>query len=438
MIRRHHKDRDKQRLFWKEALFAIAVLFLAPGEVRAQSAPELDEAEAELIGVDADLVLTRERIEQLKQELAELDGDPAEQNAALIAAGQRVQLAEIEITASEEKLHDLYERETGLVARLDDEDEGIASLLATLARISRNPPPAMVVAPTDAIGAARAAMLLSEVLPQLSDKAAVVSADLAELIEVREQAEAENDVLKANFATLFEEHLRIATLIEARRMGLELTDTDLVAEQARAEVLADRATSLNQLIESLSARLAADPDAFVDAAQQVPARTPEDIRIALADTSRTAPAFVFPDGRGLLARPAAGVTVIDFGADDGFGGTAEGLSIVTRADAEIVSPADGWVLYKGAYLNYGQIVILDPGDGYSILLAGLETIDVELGQFVLLGEPIGNMGLRTIGQAVTTTAGASRPTLYVEIRHGERPVDPAPWWRLEEEQTGSG
>ena len=103
-----------------------------------------------------------------------------------------------------------------------------------------------------------------------------------------------------------------------------------------------------------------------------------------------------------------------------------------------MSPADGWVLYKGPYLNYGQIVILNPGDGYSILLAGLETIDVEIGQFVLLGEPIGNMGLRTIGRAVTTAAGASRPTLYVEIRQGDKPLDPAPWWRNEDNETGSG
>ena len=96
------------------------------------------------------------------------------------------------------------------------------------------------------------------------------------------------------------------------------------------------------------------------------------------------------------------------------------------------------VLYKGPYLNYGQIVILNPGDGYSILLAGLETIDVELGQFVLMGEPIGNMGLRTIGQAVTTTAGASRPTLYVEMRQNDAPIDPAPWWRKEDDETRSG
>ncbi len=424
---------------WLRVLPVAIVVALAPvGAFSiagfAQSAPELDEATAELQGVDADLVLSQEKIDRLKQEIADMGGDRTEQNAALIAAGQRVKLAEIEISASEEKLQDLINRETDLNARLEDEDEGVSSLVATLARISRSPPPALVVAPSDALGAARAAMLISEVVPQLRAKAEQISGDLAELSAVRQKAQDETDLLKANYAVLFEEQLRIATLIEARKLGLARAGTDLTEEEKKAEELAARSNSLNQLITSLSQRIATEAAAN----QKPPARTPDEIRLALADTSRTSPAFDFPAGRGLLARPAAGVTITDFGADDGFGGSAEGTSIVTRADAEVLAPTDGWVLYKGPYLNYGQIVILNPGDGYSVLLAGLETIDVDVGQFVLLGEPIGNMGLRTVGRAVTTSAGASRPTLYVEIRDGDTPVDPARWWRNEENETRNG
>lgn len=433
------KPHRAPRPMWLKQLSAAVALALAPviafsNTGFAQVAPELDEATAELHGVDSDLVLSQEKIDRLRKEIADMGGDRTEQNAALIAAGQRVKLAEIEISASEEKLQELIDRETDLNARLDDEDEGVSSLLATLARISRNPPPALVVAPSDALGAARAAMLISEVVPQLRDKAALISADLAELGAVRAKVQDETDLLKANYSVLFEEQLRIATLIEARKLGLARAGTDLTAEEKKAEELAARATSLNQLITSLSQRIATE----AAASQKTPARTPDEIRLALADTSRTSPAFDFPAGRGLLARPAAGVTITDFGADDGFGSSAEGTSIVTRADAEVLAPTDGWVLYKGPYLNYGQIVILNPGDGYSILLAGLETIDVDVGQFVLLGEPIGNMGLRTVGRAVTTAAGASRPTLYVEIRDGDKPVDPARWWRNEEDETRNG
>src|SRR5690606_32948841 len=128
--------------------------------------------------------------------------------------------------------------------------------------------------------------------------------------------------------------------------------------------------------------------------------------------ARTEPAIPFGAARGHLTMPANGVTVLDYGAGDGFGGISHGLSIVTRAEAQVVAPADGWVLYTGPYLNYGQIVILNTGQNYTALLAGLETVSVEIGQFVQMGMPVGTMGSRTIGRSVTTGAGADQPTLY--------------------------
>ena len=85
-------------------------------------------------------------------------------------------------------------------------------------------------------------------------------------------------------------------------------------------------------------------------------------------------------------------------------------------------------MYKGPYLNYGQIIILNTGEDYTVLLAGLEAVTVNLGQFVLMGEPVGVMGSRTIGRTVATSAGNSRPTLYIELRKNNQPIDPTGWW----------
>ena len=117
----------------------------------------------------------------------------------------------------------------------------------------------------------------------------------------------------------------------------------------------------------------------------------------------------FAAARGHLTMPANGVKVVDYGAGDGFGGISQGISVVTRAEAQVVAPADGWVLYKGAYLNYGQIIILNTGQDYTVLLAGLDKVTVDIGQFVLMGEPVGTMGSRTIGRTVTTSAGVAQP-----------------------------
>ena len=133
-----------------------------------------------------------------------------------------------------------------------------------------------------------------------------------------------------------------------------------------------------------------------------------------------------------------GVNVINYGDGDGLGGVSRGLSVVTNADAPVLAPADGWVLYTGNYLNYGHIIILDAGQDYTILLAGLASVTVQPGQFVKMGDGVGAMGSRTIGRTVATSAGASRPTLYVEMRNKTAPIDPTGWWASPETPTQSG
>jgi septal ring factor EnvC (AmiA/AmiB activator) len=112
--------------------------------------------------------------------------------------------------------------------------------------------------------------------------------------------------------------------------------------------------------------------------------------------------------------------------------------VVTRAEAQVVAPADGWVLYEGNYLNYGQIIILNVGQEYTVLLAGLARVDVDIGQFVMMGEPVGAMGSQTIGRTLATSAGAQRPTLYIEMRKANEPVDPTGWWSAATASTQSG
>jgi septal ring factor EnvC (AmiA/AmiB activator) len=387
---------------------------------------------ADLEAVEATISLTQERINALKAEIAEMEGDRTRQNAALIAAAQRVKLAEIEVADVEERLSALIISEFEVRGRLDGSNAEIANVLAALERISLNPPPALIVDPDDALGSARSAMLIAAIVPQLTARAAAVTADLQALTDIKAQALAEEATLKANYDVLDEDRLRIATLIAARRQGIDMRSAELAAEEAEAEALAARAATLQELIGTLSERVtsvstaaaaadaAADPDA--------PTLTPEAIQVALANTARTEPAIPFGAARGYLAMPANGVNVVDYGAGDGFGGISQGISVVTRADAQVVAPADGWVLYKGAYLNYGQIVILNTGQTYTVLLAGLDTVTVDIGQFVQMGMPLGTMGSRTIGRSVTTNAGADQPTLYIELRQNNEPIDPTGWW----------
>ena len=407
-----------------------------PATPADESAGPADDNAADLEEVEATLSLSRERIDALKAEIEAMEGDRTQQNAALIAAAQRVKLAEIEVADVEERISELIVGELEVRGRLDGADAEIANVLAALQRISLHPPPALVVDPGDALGSARGAMLIAAILPQLRARADTVAADLQALTDIKLAAMAEEETLKANHQVLEEEQLRIATLIAARRAGITQMSAELEAEQAEAVALAERASTLRELIGALSERAAAGATAAPATTNpDLPQLSPEAIELAFADPARTQPAVPFPLAHGYLVPPANGVTVVDFGANDGRGGVAQGQSIVTRAEAQVLAPADGWVLYKGPYLNYGQIVILNGGGGYTALLAGLDTISADIGQFVQMGEPLGTMGSRTIGRTVTTNAGNDQPTLYIELRENNEPFDPAGWW-ASQEQTG--
>ena len=135
--------------------------------------------------------------------------------------------------------------------------------------------------------------------------------------------------------------------------------------------------------------------------------------------------------------PVNGVKIRDFGTPDSGGGAERGLSIATRAGAQVTAPSDAWVVYAGPFRSYGQLLILNAGGGYHLLLAGMERISVDLGQFVLAGEPVAVMGSGSHIAAILAT-GSSQPVLYIEFRKDGTPIDPGPWWAAGEVEKVRG
>src|SRR5258708_10057667 len=105
------------------------------------------------------------------------------------------------------------------------------------------------------------------------------------------------------------------------------------------------------------------------------------------------------------------------------------MSIAASTGRQITAPCDGWVVYAGPFRNYGQLLILNAGGGYHVLLAGMERISVDLGQFVVTGEPVAVMG-DGAQSAVDKAGGVSQPVLYVELRQDGVPVDPGRSWAV--------
>ena len=134
------------------------------------------------------------------------------------------------------------------------------------------------------------------------------------------------------------------------------------------------------------------------------------------------PGPAFDRQKGRVTRPAAGRVVERYGQTDAKGIRSRGITIATRPGAQVVAPYDGKVIYAGPFRAYGEILIIEHGDGYHTLLAGFERIDPQVGQGLLAGEPVGVMGKATI------TAGARQdPRLYVEFRRDGDTMDPLVW-----------
>ena len=159
---------------------------------------------------------------------------------------------------------------------------------------------------------------------------------------------------------------------------------------------------------------------------------------SLGSADRLTPAVAFADARGLLPKPVNGKFVRQFGEKNDLGGTAQGVSIATRPNAQVSSPADGWVVYAGPFRSYGQLLIINAGGGYHVLLAGMERIDVQLGQFVLAGEPVAAMATPQLASASGEGIGSALPVLYIEFRKDGTSIDPAPWWAVSSDQKVGG
>lgn len=369
----------------------------------------------------------------LKREIEEIGADRTKLNEDLIDTAARLRGVEAKVESTQERLKPLDENETSIRKSLDGRRAVIGEVLAALQRMGRQPPPALVASPEDALQSVRTAIVLGAVLPEMRREVESLANDLSELLAVRKKIDAEREQLKTEVAALEGERARMAALVQERQRQLAEREKALEAERSRAGTLAQQTDNLKDLIAKLEQGLS-------PAARELREAARSDSRPALSafrDPGRLAPAVAFASLRGRVPIPVNGVKLKGFGAPDTSGGSEKGISIATRAGAQVTAPADGWVVYAGPFRSYGQLLILNVGGGYHLLLAGMDRISVDLGQFVLTGEPVAVMGNGSHIAAILAS-GSSQPVLYVEFRKDGIPVDPGPWWAAGEGEKVRG
>lgn len=292
-------------------------------------------------------------------------------------------------------------REAQLALRSDE----IGQLLSVLQTIDPEAAPVLLLHPSGALGAARTGMMLAEVTPAIEAEIAALNAELATLADLR----------------------------RAQEEGVATLATGLDGVQAAREALA-RAVAQRT---DLPRRFVEDPEAL--AVLLASAETLDLFAAGLADTVAEEYGAEVADAtalKGTIPLPVTGTLLRAAGEADAAGVVRPGIVIATRPRALVTAPVAATLRFRGPLLDYGNVAILEPAPGVLFVLAGLAEIWPETGQILPAGAALGLMGGEqpetdgNLSDLATMGAEARSETLYLEVRDGQGPANPADWFAL--------
>jgi murein hydrolase activator len=427
----------------------LGVVFVA---LLARPAPAQDgRPDEQLKAVEKALDEGRKAQARYAKEAEALAAELTKLRDSSVTAAQTVQVREAAVAAMEEQLAQLTADEAQKVAALQQRSKQYDEFLMALQRLARNPPEALALAPGEPVDALRSALLLGAAIPQIEAKARELQAEIAALALARQRTSAKRRQLVVESAALAKQQIALNAMI-ARKASLQeqATQSAEITSQ-RLQQLSAQAGDLRELIESIEAEKQRRAEAQKQLERELlarastraprrvvpppspPAATPpeDDERTADAEAAAVdaAPATAaaldparpkdlrsFAAARGAMVMPVAGRLKRRYGESDEFGAVSKGLVVLAPAGGRVVAPFDGRIEFAGPFRGYGQILIIEHGDGYHSLLAGLERIDGAVGQWLVSGEPVGIM-----------PNGDREAALYFELRRHSQPINPLPW-----------
>lgn len=317
------------------------------------------------------------------------------------ALTQTIRAYEAGLGALREGLRQASIREAALALQFDARRDRLAQLLAVLSRIEADRSPLLLVHPAGPLGTVHSAMMLADVTPALQAEAEALRGQLQEMRDLR--------------------------AVQAAA-GRTLADGLRVAQEARAalgQAISDRT--------DLPRRFTEDPEVLRGLLQS--ADTLDAFADGLAPRATEVSGMVdFASAMGHLPLPALGTVLRRAGEADAAGVRRPGILLATRPRALVTSPWPATIRYRGPLLDYGNVIILEPGSGYLLILSGLDIVYGDVGEVIVAGAPLGLMGGAAAGMAEFLVSaqdgGGARDTetLYMELRQGAKPVDPAEWF----------
>ncbi len=409
--------------------FLMLATALTAGGASSSSAVQVSKSE---------LTKMEEKVAAEAMEHRKLQAQATQINLELSSVSREMVKAAKMIQNNEEKLSQMETQLEKLKADLktaeegfSEEDDNLIKTLSALQNLALKPTESLFVQPLTPVEIIRSAMLLRETVPYLQENAERIRKEL-ELIENKKTlVEKQFQQISKQKKVLEAEHERMRLLVQ--RKSKIRNAVEIKSEQTKRKVdkLAMQAQDLRDLLGKLEKQRLEKQRREEEQRRIAQQKAEEARRLAeKRDEKQTADLIKSPStaisgiggsfagAKGTLPLPARGRIIMSYGEQKHKGVSSKGIMIRTRDNAQVVSPFDGTVIFAGPFRGYGNLIIIEHGGGYLTLLAGLNNFDVELGQLLLAGEPVGQM---------PTGEDAK---LYVELRKDNQPIDPMAWMRL--------
>ncbi|MBR5482895.1 MAG: peptidoglycan DD-metalloendopeptidase family protein [Alphaproteobacteria bacterium] len=366
---------------------------------------------------------------KLQQQADKISREMKQINNLMIKKAKQIQNVEEKTSLMEKEIiklqKDLKEAEEAFLS----EDKKLITNLYALQNLAQKPTEALFVQPLTPVEIVRSAMLLRETVPFLATEAAIIRKELNKINDKKQKIERQIVKISRSKRELENERAKMKDLRAQKSAMMKKISNQTKETQNKIKQLADQAKDIKELLEKLEKERKAR--ATLEAERREKARREReeleayrkerDYSSSKDDLIKSQPEFIketgkaFAKAKGKLSKPAMGGIVIAYGQETSKGVTSKGISIKTRSQAQVVSPYDGSVIFAGPFRGYGKLIIIEHGEGYMSLLAGMNEIECEVGQMLLAGEPVGQM------------PDDNNSNLYMELRKDNKPIDPEAW-----------
>lgn len=344
---------------------------------------------------------------------------------SLVKAAGEIQDTENLVSDQENRLKTLDQQQQNLEHSLLRRNKQMSRTLAAMQRLSQQPAELIAFRPEKSINTLRGSSLLNILLPELKSRARLIATDIEQLEQLRHDIEVERAELKGLLSDLNTEQVTLNKLMAERRQKQQSLIASTAKERQKLKQFAAKAKNLQDLIARIEEEARRKAKAARQAALRLQNKPDNKASNVATLGSRPFSGQSFASAKGQMPLPVRGLIDRPFGRNTSEGLTTKGITIATRPLATVIAPFEGRVVFAGKFRTYGQLLIIAHGQEYHTLLAGMTRIDAIVGQWVLKGEPVGQMAaLNNTPQGDLESAGQK---LYVELRRRGRPINPLPW-----------